>query len=654
MNPSSDTSQQLTSLQQVEKILGNGGVFSQQIKQFKAREEQIELTTNIIDCLNNNRDLLAEAGTGIGKTFAYLVAIIVTGKKAIISTGTKNLQDQLFEKDIPTVLNILKSDRIVRLLKGRNNYICLHRYEKSRFLPLSRLNENKVILKQIEHWLNHTKNGEISELDIPHINSQLHANLTSTPENCLGTDCEHYTDCFIYRARRRAMNADLLVVNHHLLFADMALKSSGFGEVLPQAEAIIIDESHQLPEIAGHFLSQAFSSRQCQELLRDLGSDASLETGATATVSDQIQWVQQALRDCFMQLHNVPAKGGLNELRQNTKVSEILDLLHASLTDLEQSAAVIAAQSKGLESCHQRISMLLELLSELLNGEDEEAIYWYESRSKYFSLNKSPLDVSTALDSYRNEINCPWILTSATLTVNNEFDHYQKQTGFLTADKLLLNSPFDYKKQGLLLMPKNLPEPNSQLFNQTIFEYTLPIIETVAGGVFFLFTSHRSLQQAADFFSVHLKRPLFIQGKQQRSQMLDEFRTCKNGVLLGAASFWEGVDVAGDSLSCVIIDRLPFAHPNDPVLQARINHIRKQGGNPFFDYQIPKAAIGLKQGAGRLIRGETDYGLLVICDQRMISKNYGAIFQRSLPDMSVTYDRQVAIDFLSQSNKQPS
>ena len=647
MDPYKDSEQGLTPENRVDQVLGEAGLFASQLPRFRPREQQLELAAGILRSLDASEDLLAEAGTGIGKTFAYLVAVILTGRKAIISTGTKTLQDQLFERDIPEVLNIMDVSMRVRLLKGRSNYLCLYRYHKTRFSAVAKTAENKPLFTEMDVWINNTERGELSELSLLPGNNSLYFNVTSTPENCLGMDCDHYTECFVYKARRKAMNADLLVVNHHLLFADMALKSGGFGEVLPEVDVVVMDESHQIPEIAGRFFSQTFSSRQCQELLRDLAEEASAESGATAAIADQVQWLERALRDCFMHLHDVPGKGNMQQLRQQPRVYEILELLQSSLQDLEQAAAVIAIQSSGLESCHGRIRALLALLDDMLRAEDSDAIYWYETRSKYFSLNKSPLDIATPLSAFRAGLDMSWVLTSATLTVNREFKHYQQQTGFDTAQTLLLDSPFDYQQQALLLLPQGLPEPNDYAFNQAMFDYMLPLIESVSGGVFFLFTSHRSLQQAAEYFSNRLQRPLFIQGTQERNQMLREFRKSGRGVLLGAASFWEGVDVAGENLSCVIIDRLPFAHPDDPILQARINHIKDNGGNPFFDYQIPRAAISLKQGAGRLIRGESDRGLLVIADPRMISKGYGRVFRNSLPPMPVTQSVDEAMAFIS-------
>ena len=629
-------------------ILGENGVFSKKLDGFRARPQQLKLADAISDVIHEQNILIAEAGTGTGKTFAYLVPAFLSGKKVIISTGTKTLQDQLFYRDIPQVSTILEVSPKVRLLKGRSNYLCLYRFDKTRYSKLAKLPENASVIEEINGWIRTTAAGEVNELERLPEKSPLRFQLTSTPENCLGQECEYYSECFVYRARRRALDADVLVVNHHLLFADMAIKQGGFGEILPKTDVLVLDESHQIPDVAGRFFSQSFTSRQCQELLKDLMTEAGGVSAAFAAITDQHQWMEQALRDVFLSFSQAPAKGTMQQLLANPRLKEPLDLLLTSLDDLQQACAEIAVQSQGLESCYLRLTGVHALLQDILANDDDQFVFWFENRNKYFSLNKSPLNVAEPLRDFRNQLDVAWVLTSATLTVNQQFEHYQQLTGFDEAQTLLLDSPFDYHNNALLLLPKTLPEPNDYHFNQQMFRYVQPIIEQSPGGVFFLFTSHRSLQAAAEYFSRHLNKAIFIQGTQDRNRLLEDFRECGNGLLLGAASFWEGVDVSGQNLSCVIIDKLPFAHPDDPVLQAKISDIRKNGGNPFYEHQLPKAAISLKQGAGRLIRGEQDNGVLVICDKRITGKSYGQVFLNSLPDMRITDNKEQVLSFFDQ------
>ena len=633
-------------MKSIQELLGSGGLFEEKITAFKPRPQQIEMAEQIAAVIEEQAVLIAEAGTGTGKTFAYLLPALVSGKKIIVSTGTKTLQDQLFTKDIPKLLDILAIKPKVRLLKGRNNYLCLDRYHKSALMPVSRYPENKKLFKYLKSWIHQTKNGETAELTNHLENRMLLFNITSTPENCLGSECDHYSDCFVYKARRRALDADLLVINHHLLFADMAIKQGGFGELLPKSDVMVLDESHQIPEIAGRFFSHLFSSRQCTEILNDLMTEAGEVDAAFAAISEPHEQLKRALRDALLSMSQMPERESTKRLFQTPIIIEVFDLLLHQMGLLVEALEPLVVQSTGLQNCYLRLTAMGDLLQDMMQQGENNFIYWFEARDKYFALHKSPLEIADPLREFRAAFDTSWVLTSATLTVDNSFEHFQKQTGFDEAQTLLLDSPFDYQKQALMLLPKTLPEPNDFEFNPAMFEYVLPLIEQAKGGVFFLFTSHRSLQMAAHYFKEKINKPIFVQGQTDRNQMLEDFRSAGNGLLLGAASFWEGVDVSGTSLSCVIIDKLPFAHPSEPVLKAKIEHINKNGGKAFFDLQIPKAIISLKQGAGRLIRGEKDRGVLVICDRRLTSKGYGSSFLKSLPDMKITHDKQSSLNFL--------
>lgn len=627
----------------VEDILGDKGVFAKKLKSFKARDVQLELGNKIIDTIDSKGTLIAEAGTGTGKTFAYLVPAIIRNKKTIVSTGTKNLQEQLFYRDLPKVLEIMELKPKIRLLKGRSNYLCHHRMHQALHSRIAHNPELAIPLQLIEKWSHKTNVGDKAELDSVAENDLIWRHVTSNAENCLSTECPSYTECLVMKARRKAMDADILVVNHHLLFADMALKQDGFGELLPEAEVIILDEAHQVPEIASRFFSQSLSSYQCQDLLNDAVKEAGEVTGAYAAISKQHQWVEQALRDLYLQFSDINDTDTLIKLLEKKSNKEHLELLKQALADFSEALKPVAAQSKGLDSCFIRCELLVDFIDELLGETKPDFIYWYENKNKYFIFNKTPLDISDPLTKFRNENEAAWILTSATLAVNQSFHHYKQETGFIDSETLLLDSPFNYEQNALIYVPKDVPDANDYNFNQSICEHVLPLIEQTKGGVFFLFTSHKALNNAAQFFHEKLEKPLFVQGQGSRHQILADFRDSGNGVLLGAASFWEGVDVAGDNLSCVIIDKLPFAHPDDPVLQARINKIVENGGNSFFDYQLPKAIITLKQGAGRLIRSENDKGILVICDKRIMTKAYGRLFINSLPKMKKTNRKEKII-----------
>lgn len=633
----------------IESVLGADGVFAQALPHFQARPQQIELAEAISRCIDEQDILIAEAGTGTGKTFAYLLPALLSGKKITVSTGTKTLQDQLFGKDIPKITELLNIDPKVRLLKGRNNYLCLDRYHKAVFKPVSKYPANKALFRTLQQWIYDSTRGEISELSDWIEDRMVIPQITSTAENCLGSDCPHYQDCFVYKARRKAQEADLLVINHHLLFADMAIKQGGFGELLPKTDLLVLDEAHQVPEIAGRFFTMSFSSRQITDLLNDIAHEAGQVEGAFGAISEPHEALKHATRDVLLAVCQQSGKGNISHLMNQAAIEQAFDLWIHQQGLLTMALEAIAVQSVGLQQVYTRLCDLGVLLNDIMNQSDSNSVYWFDIRDKYFALHKSPIDVAQALNESRQVMETAWVLTSATLTVNQSFDHFQQQTGFSPAQTMMLDSPFDYQKQALMLLPPALPEPNDGRFSQAMLSYVLPLIHAANGGVFCLFTSHWALQNAARFFQDKTDRPLFIQGQGNRNDLLDQFREAGNGLLLGAASFWEGVDVSGQGLSLVIIDKLPFAHPDDPILKAKIEHINKNGGNAFAQHQIPKAIIALKQGAGRLIRGENDRGVLVICDKRITTKGYGKQFLKSLPDFKRTDQLSQAMSFFNET-----
>lgn len=629
-------------------VLGPEGLFSKKLKGFHCREVQLQLAEKIEETILNTGTLIAEAGTGTGKTFAYLVPLLMQGKKSIISTGTKNLQEQLFQRDLPEVMEIMSLKPKIRLLKGRSNYLCHHKFYKSFHSKLIRHPDIGPELQLIHEWSHHTQTGDISELDAVPENSLTWRHATSTPDNCLGAECPEFNQCQVFKARRKALDADILVVNHHLLFADMAIKQEGFGELLPNAEVIVLDEAHQIPETASRFFGQSLSSRQLKELIDDSTKEAGEVTGAYAVLSDSLQWLSNSIRDLHLQLSTAAESDTLAALFEQNANTEMVELLVDSLTDLKAALEPISSQSAGLSACLNRTEFQIDFLNNILLMEESNSVYWYEKRDRSFAFYKTPIDISDPLTNFRKLNPASWILTSATLSVNRSFKHFQQETGLVESESLQLDSPFDYQKNALLYLPQDLPNPQETLFSQQAIKSMLPIIENNPGGTFFLFTTHRALKMAAQFYRQHLNKPLFVQGEGSRHKLLADFSESGNGVLLGAASFWEGVDVSGNRLSCVIIDKLPFANPDTPILQARFQNLQEQGQHPFADHSLPKAIISLKQGVGRLIRSESDRGLLVICDKRITQKFYGKNFISSLPDMKITHQSEEVFNFLQQ------
>jgi ATP-dependent DNA helicase DinG len=634
----------------VYELLGPDGPLATALTGFRAREPQRELAGAIEEALADFGTLVAEAETGVGKTFAYLAPALLSGGKVLISTGTRNLQDQLFDKDLPVVRNALGISVKAALLKGRSNYLCLHRLGQAELEHRWRSQGAAKDLMQVKKWSAQTRSGDLSELVSVAEESEVWPRVTSTIENCVGMECPDYSDCFVVKARRRAQEADVVVINHHLFFADMALKEEGFGELLPSANAVILDEAHQLPDVASNFFGQSLSSRQILELVRDTISEQLQEAADMNSLRETAGMLDKAARDLRLSMEGADQKGPMKTLLRRQAVSDAIEVLADRFDELINLLEIGAERGKGLESCLGRAQMLRSLLSQLRNG-SEDKIAWYELYARSFSLNLTPLDIGHSFESFRERFPCAWIFTSATLAVGEDFSHFTRRLGLENFSTRQFSSPFDYKNNALLYLPKNMPEPSAREFTARMLEESRHLIEMNQGRAFLLFTSYRALNQAAESLRDHLNYPLLVQGEMPRSELLKQFRESGNAVLLGTSSFWEGVDVRGDALSLVIIDKLPFASPGDPVLQARLDAIKESGGNPFMDYQVPQAVISLKQGAGRLIRDVTDRGLLVICDPRIRTKFYGKRFLKSLPDMPITQDSQQALQFLSDMRK---
>lgn len=579
-------------------------------------------------------ELVVEAGTGIGKTLAYLVPVLQSGQRCIVSTGTKTLQDQLYFRDLPLVVEALGLKVKTALLKGRANYLCLHRMDLA--IRDGRLPSREAVteLAAVRDWANKTKDGDLTITPVISDTSGLMPLVTSTPDNCLGAECPRFDECFVARARREAQAADVVVVNHHLLFADMAIKQSGFGEVLPGASAFVIDEAHLAPETAARFFSQSLSSRAVEDLCRDFLAECGELTGALGVIKDPLDDCQQKLKELSLAMAVRPEeRGSWQVLLRDDVVRTGLQGLDQAIADLAAAAAALEGSSRGMDNNIERLQQMLACLDRFDSEASASEVRWFERRGRGFVLNITPLDVANEFGAYRKNNQAVWLFTSATLAVGGDFSHFTRQLGLQEAATLLLDSPFDYPNHALLWLPNALPEPRDPQFVSRLLDIAVPLLQASQGRAFLLFTSHRALREAAGLLAERVEFPLFVQGEQPRSLLLEAFRASGNGVLLGSASFWEGVDVIGEALSLVMIDKLPFAAPDDPVMQARSEQMRRNGGNPFMQLYLPAAVIALKQGAGRLIRDVNDKGVLVICDTRLSTKSYGSVFRSSLPPM---------------------
>jgi ATP-dependent DNA helicase DinG len=633
------------------QLLDSGGPFEAVLPGFAPRLEQLQLAEAIEKTITTGGTLVAEAGTGIGKTLAYLVPVLKGRERTIISTGTKTLQDQLFFRDLPMVKKALGSTLKTALLKGRANYLCLYRMDQARRDGRLPTRESISELEAIRQWAPTTTDGDLSLSSVIAEDSELWPLVTSTTENCLGSDCPDFEACFVAHARREAQDADVVVVNHHLLFADMAIKHSGFGEVLPGAAVFIVDEAHQAPETASQFFSSSLSLRQISNLCSDVLAEASETSGGMAAVRDEVAHCRQVIKEFQLACHDhLDDRGTWDDMLSRSEVVNALQALDAAVAGLKPVVDPLQGASRGMDACVQRLAEIQAHFDHLDKPVPDTEVRWFERRGRGVSINTTPLDISNLFSSFCESLDAAWVFTSATLSVNGGFDHFVQALGLQEAETLNLDSPFDYQNHALLWLPENLPEPREHSFVPDLLETVRPVLEASQGRAFMLFTSHRALRQAAELLKDKINHPLFVQGEMPRSMLLEAFRASGDGILLGSASFWGGVDVMGEALSLVIIDKLPFAPPNDPVMVARSNQLRQHGGNPFMELFLPQAVIALKQGAGRLIRDVNDRGVLVICDRRLISKGYGSVFLESLPPMLQTNNREQVVEFFENAS----
>lgn len=619
-----------------KQFFGDNGALAQVISGYQPRAAQLEMAEAIAKAIDDNENLIAEAGTGTGKTFAYLVPAIQSGKKVIISTGTKNLQDQLFNKDLPVIRKAMKTPFLAALLKGRANYLCTYRLTNSMTSSLGFSKEDAASLAKISSWAKRTKTGDVSEMSDVAEADPIWYQATSSIDNCLGQDCPDFAECFLVKARKKAQESEILVVNHHLLCADWSIRDNGFGELLPNAEVVIIDEAHQLADTASNFLGITVSAKQ----LNDLAKDSLMEYFKDATdipaLRTACEDLEHEVKDLRLAFGIELRRGDWQDIDNNPKLAAGMIAVKDQLQRVSDQLELASVKTKGLETCFKRADELVQQLKVILEDNSGKWIRWYETYKNTFSLSRTPLDIAGEFRAFMAQHKATWIFTSATLSVGNRFDHFANNLGLGNAATASWGSPFDFANQSLFYHPKGLPQPNDPDFIPRIVEFALPVLQASKGRAFFLFTSHRALQEAAALLRDKIDYPLLIQGSRPKGVLLDQFKDAGNAVLLGTSSFWEGVDVRGEALSCVIIDKLPFASPGDPVLKARMEAMTKQGRNPFFTYQLPTAVIALRQGIGRLIRDVTDRGVLMVCDPRLLKRSYGQIFLDSVPAMKRT------------------
>ena len=650
---------------EIEQLFDAAGLLSQAVPGFRPRQSQTEMAKAIAAAISSQKTLIAEAGTGTGKTFAYLVPALLWGGKVILSTGTKNLQDQLYLRDIPTVRKALNAPVSVALLKGRANYVCHFHLERT--LQNGRLTSREDVgyLRDISRFVKTTGSGDKAELSRVPESATVWNLVTSTRDTCMGAECQYYQDCFVMKARKEAQQADVVVVNHHLFFADVALKDTGVAELLPSANTVIFDEAHQLPETATLFFGETVSTSQVLELCRDVLAEG------LAHARDGVDWpkvvsaVERAARDLRLAFPQDVVRLAANQIASSSAFFPALEKLQDELHGMMAVLETQAERAETIEQCRTRAIELSDKLAAWDNAQtadpdkvkpEQERVLWVEAFSSSLQLHQTPLSIAPIFSKQREGTPRAWIFTSATLAVKNDFNHYASQMGLWNETAQSWPSPFDYGSQGMLYVPENLPQPNSLDYTDAVIDAALPMIEASGGRAFLLCTTIRAVNRAAErlreeFDKRKLPFPLMVQGEAGRTELLDRFRAAGNAVLIGSQSFWEGVDVRGEALSLVIIDKLPFSPPDDPVLAARIDALERKGLNGFVHHQLPAAIINLKQGAGRLIRDETDRGVLMICDPRLISKPYGRRIWQSLPPFSRTRDASVAKAFFGREKQ---
>ncbi|WP_194755311.1 ATP-dependent DNA helicase [Aliidiomarina indica] len=636
-------------MSEVRAVFAPEGALSQSLPGFQPRPAQQAMAAAIAALDKAGAQLVVEAETGTGKTFAYLAPALLKGGKVILSTGTRNLQEQLFHRDLPRLREALAPRAVAALLKGRSNYLCIQRLEQNIRHPVD---ADELILDQLQtvrDWANRSKSGDLSELTTLPEDAPVLPRVTSTIDNCLGRECPHYEDCYLVKARKEALEADIVVVNHHLFCADLVLKDTGFGELIPAADLIVFDEAHQLPDIASQYFSDTVSTRQIVEWCRDiqlLYKTVVRDARSLSQIADQLERAARDLRLCFP---IDPERGNWRDALQKDDLSQSSTRLGELISRARAICKQLLGRDKDLDNCYERLELIHKRWELLQATQITGYSYWFESTPRHVSMHRTPLSVAEPFGKQLAEQDARWVFTSATLTVNGSFDYFCERLGVSNENTMILDSPFDFQQQAMLCLPRYLPEPHERAMPQALADIVRQVVAHNSGGTFVLFTSHRMLQLVAGLVQDTLSRPVLIQGQTSKRELLNQFVEAGNGVLLGTSSFWEGVDVRGDALRCVMIDKLPFSSPDEPLLQARVEDAKLRGLDPFASIQIPQAVITMKQGAGRLVRDVTDRGVLIICDNRLVTRQYGATFLASLPPMARTRSLQQALDFLQKA-----
>ena len=632
----------------IEKTFSAEGALGKAIPGFQPRQAQVDMAVAVANAIKSQGQVVVEAGTGTGKTFAYLVPALLSGKKVIISTGSKNLQEQLYHRDLPLMTDALGFHGKVSLLKGRSNYLCLDRLSRQ-MVESHHHNADPALLSQlvkVRSWTSETKTGDLGDCDAIAEDSPIIPTITSTNDNCLGKDCPSYTDCYVLKARKKAMDSDVVVVNHHLFLADLAIKETGFGELIPEADVFIFDEAHQLPDIASQYFGQSISSRQIQELSKDIEISYRTEAKDMRQLQKVAEKLVQSAMDLRILLGESGFRGNWRDAIASPAVAREVERLQESLTFALDVLKLALGRSQLLDAAFERATLLKSRIDRVCDVSITGYSYWFDTTPRHFSLHITPLSVSDKFNEQMELKQGAWIFTSATLAVNGDFGHFTSRLGIKPASQMSLPSPFDYQNQARLCVPRYLPEPNSQGLADKLVRMLAPIIEQNQGRCFFLCTSHAMMRELGERFRQILDIPVLLQGETSKQRTLTEFMELGNALLVATGAFWEGIDVRGDALSCVIIDKLPFTAPDDPLLKARIEDCRLRGGDPFAQVQLPDAVITLKQGVGRLIRDKKDFGALIICDNRLVTRDYGGVFLASLPPILRTRDLETIKDFL--------
>ncbi|MCB1916977.1 MAG: ATP-dependent DNA helicase [Rhodocyclaceae bacterium] len=640
----------------IAQCFNGDGPLAGAIDGFRPRAQQVEMACAIDEAMRERRALVVEAGTGTGKTFAYLVPALLAGGKVIVSTGTKTLQDQLFRRDLPTVRDALRIGADIALLKGRANYVCPYHLARNASEGRFRSAEEAADLRAILRFAEVTQSGDKSEFGAVAEESAAWFAATSTRDNCLGQECPHFPEqCFVHKARRKAMEADLVVVNHHLFFADVMLRDEGMGELLPAVDAVVFDEAHQLPETASLFFGSNLTTGQLLDLGRDIRNETIASARDCTALIDAAHAVDKAARDLRLAVAGENVRLRYRQLAGQPEFDAALATVDEKLAAIEAVLETQAERSEGLAKCLERCGQLRSRLSAWRAPEAPGMVRWGEVFSQSLALNATPLSIAEIFRREMGQQARAWIFTSATLAVGRDFGHFLAEMGLDRIEPAVRTaswgSPFDYPSHALLYAPTGMPDPNHPNYPEAVAERAWPVLQAARGRSFVLCTSLRAMRRVHEALAKALAASgddllLLLQGEQSRAELLDRFRRSGKAILVASQSFWEGVDVPGDALSIVVIDKLPFAPPDDPVLSARIDHLRANGGNPFFDYQLPRAVISMKQGAGRLIRSERDRGVLLVCDPRMVDKPYGKRVWRSLPPMARTRALDQALAFV--------